>query len=111
MQQGPVCFTLDNNDGRRCPGLEVDDVPIGWSVDGRALFSTRQRGLTVDVHRLDFATGRRTLLRSLSSLDPAGASPPGTGPTSGVHLTPDGKYYAYSFIRDLSALYLVDGLK
>jgi hypothetical protein len=111
LQSGPVCFTIGGNDVRPCPRLVPGDEPIGWSGDGRALFFARAHGLTVDVQRLDLATGRGTLLRTLANPDPAGASRPGTGPTQGVRVTPDGKYYAYSFIRTLSDLYLVAGLK
>jgi len=111
VQNGPVCFTIGSDDVRPCPSLAAGDQPIAWSADGHALFFTHYHGLTVDVQRLDLSTGRRTLLWTLANPDPAGASPPGTGPNAGVRVTPDGKYYAYSFIRTLSDLYLVDGLK
>jgi hypothetical protein len=61
--------------------------------------------LTAAVHRLELATGRKKLLWELAAHDPAGAFRPY------VRVTPDGKWYAYTFQRDLSDLYLVDGLK
>jgi hypothetical protein len=67
--------------------------------------------LVVDLQRLELSTGRRMLLHTLASPDRAGASPPGSGARQAIRVTPDGKYYAYSFIRSLSDLYLVDGLK
>ena len=60
----------------------------------------------MEVHRLELATGRQALLRRLVTQDPAGASVPGR-----VRLTPDANSYAYSFYRNLSDLYLVDGLR
>lgn len=86
--------------------LETGDVPIAWSVDGRALFFTRVRTPTVEIHRVELSTGRQKLVRSLVIQDPAGVRTPGW-----ISITPDGKYYAYSFERVLSDLYLVDGLK
>jgi hypothetical protein len=101
----PILFSIDAGEARPCPGLESGDLPIRWTADGRALFFQRDRGLTAEVRRLELVTGRKKLLWELAAHDPAGAA--------GLHvrLTPDGKSYAYSFGRDLSDLYLVDGLK
>jgi eukaryotic-like serine/threonine-protein kinase len=101
----PMLLSVDGGETRPCPGLDSDDGLIRWSADGRALFFQRYRGLTAEVHRLELATGRKKLLWELAAQDPAGAFRPH------VRLTPDGKSYAYTFMRDLSDLYLVDGLK
>ena len=108
---GPIMMTIGSSDSQPVRGLNAGDRPIGWSGDGRSLFFTRQRDLNTEVYRLDVASGRQTLLSVLTIPDPAGASPPGTGPTSGVRITPDGRSYAFSFLRTLSDLFLVDGLK
>ena len=102
----PVLFSTDGGASRPCPGLESSDRPIRWSADGRSLLFLRRKGLTAEVHQLELATGRQRLLKNLATQDPAGASAPGR-----VRLTPDGKSYAYAFMRNLSDLYLVDGLK
>ncbi len=101
----PILFSIDAGEARPCPGLESGDLPIRWTADARALFFQHNRGLTAEVHRLELATGRKKLLWELAPHDPAGAA--------GLHvrLSPDGTSYAYSFGRDLSDLYLVDGLK
>jgi len=64
------------------------------------------RTSTVEIHRVEVSTGRQKLVRSLVIPDPAGVRTPNR-----VSITPDGKYYAYSFERVLSNLYLVEGLK
>ena len=56
--------------------------------------------------KLDLATGKRTLWRSLAPADPAGVSQ--IGP---IVMTPDGASYIYGYHRTLSDLYLVEGLK
>jgi Tol biopolymer transport system component len=105
--QRPVLFKLDAPDvARPCPGLEMGDIPIAWSLDGRALFFTRVRTRTVEIHRVELSSGREKLVKSLVIQDPAGVRTP-----EFVRVTPDGKYYAYSFERILSDLYLVEGLK
>jgi len=106
-QRGPVLFRLDApDDVRSCPGLQDGDVPIAWSPDSRSLFFTRERTPMVEIHRVELSSGRRNLVWSVAIQDPAGVR------TSGrVRVTPDGRYYAYSFERVLSDLYLVEGLK
>ena len=97
---------MDGGPSRPVPGIEEGEGPIGWSADGRSLYLTRFRGLARLVHRLDLVTGRRELLHELVPADPAGVVP--VGP---VCVSADGKSYAYSFIRNLSELYLIEGLK
>ena len=107
-QGGPVLFTIGASDARPCPGLDAEDVPIAWSLDGRALFFARRGALTLEIHRLELSSSRQKLVWSLANQDPAGVR---TQVPGWVRLTPDGKYYAFSFERVLSDLYLVEGLK
>jgi hypothetical protein len=97
---------MDGGDPRPIPGFEPGEWPIGWSRDRRSLFLERFGDLTTHVDRLDTATGRRALLFDLRPPDPAGVAP-----YPGLAVSADGKSYAYSFIRNLSELYLIDGLK
>jgi len=106
-ERGPVLFTIDAPDSRPCRGLQIDDAPLAWSPDGGAIFFSRlQQVGTVEIHRLDLSTGREKLVWSLSVQDPAGVRN-----WMGAGVSRDGKYYAYSFARSLSDLYVVDGLK
>ena len=105
-ERGPVLIKLGSADVQPCPGVEAGDVPIAWSLDGRALFFRHVRTPTVENHRVELSTGRQKLVRSLVIQDTAGVRTP-----EWVTITPDGKYYAYSFERVLSDLYLVEGLK
>jgi Tol biopolymer transport system component len=107
-----ILFSIDAGEARPCPGTLSGDIPIRWSADGRALFFVRHSsGLTAEIHELELATRRRKQLWKLAVQDAAGAYHPGLGPGPGIPLTPDGKSYAYSYVRSLSDLYLVDGLK
>ena len=49
-------------------------------------------------------TGRREPWKELTPDDPEGSA-------TAIRLTPDGRYYAYTYQRDASDLFLVDGLK
>ncbi len=88
------------------PGLASGEEPIRWSADGRSLYIYRPGELPAKIHRLDLATGQRTLFKQLMPSDPAGVNH--IGP---IVLTPDGKTYVYGYHRTLSDLYLAEGLK
>jgi Tol biopolymer transport system component/predicted Ser/Thr protein kinase len=88
------------------PGLTPEDNPTAWSADGRFLYVYRRRELPAKVYRLEVATGRKELWRELMPFDTAGVvsiTPP--------KIAPDGRSYAYSYVRTLSDLYLVEGLR
>jgi Tol biopolymer transport system component len=99
-------YPLAGGEPSAIPGLTAEDTPTAWSADGRFLYVYRRRELPAKVFRLDVATGRKEFWRELMPFDAAGVrsiSPP--------LVTPDGKSYAYAYIRTLSDLYLVEGLK
>ncbi len=99
-------YPLAGGEPSAIPGLTSEDTPTAWSADGRFLYVYRRRELPAKVYRLDVATGRKEFWRELMPFDAAGVrsiSPP--------LVTPDGKSYAYAYIRTLSDLYLVEGLK
>jgi hypothetical protein len=79
---------------------------IGWSADGRSLFSYRIEGLPGHIYRLDIATGERRALVQLTPPDPAGL-----WRIQPVAATPDGRSYAYSYSRRLDDLYVFEGLR
>ncbi len=62
--------------------------------------------LPVKVTRVDLATGRRDPWMELMPADPAGVQS-----IPDVRFSPDGKSYAYSVVRLVSDLFVVDGLK
>jgi Tol biopolymer transport system component len=88
------------------PGLINGDVPSGWTADGRFLFVRRRGEVPQRVMKLEVATGRKELWKELVPPDPAGI-----WLISPVWVTPDEKYYVYTFARSLADLYVVDGLK
>jgi Tol biopolymer transport system component len=99
-------YPLAGGEPSAIPGMTVEDTPVGWTGEGRFLYVYRRRELPAKVHRLDVVTGQKELWRVLMPSDAAGVlniSPP--------EITPDGKSYAYAYIRTLSDLYLVEGLK
>jgi len=99
-------YPLEGGEPTALSSLTNQDTPYCWSGDGHFLYVARRRELPRKVDRVEVATGRREPWRELKPTDSAGVVSVG-----GVYVTPDGKYYVYTYPRSLSDLYLVEGLK
>jgi eukaryotic-like serine/threonine-protein kinase len=100
-----VQVPVDGGEPRPVTGAEAEDEPLRWRADGRVLF-VRQGPLPARVFALDVTSGQRALVHELTPRDTVGVDA-----VSDTWLTPDGKSYAYVFIRSLSKLYQVTGLR
>ena len=73
---------------------------------GRYVIGALENSVPLKLYRFDTVTGEKQPWKEFVPTDRAGVffiTP--------YDITPDGRYYAYSYVRDLSDLYLVDGLK
>jgi DNA-binding SARP family transcriptional activator/Tol biopolymer transport system component len=101
-----VCLYRTKDGTRReVEGLNKGDVPVRWSADGKHLFFQRGR-MPLEIHRLNLKTKQAALWKRLQPTDAAGVTE-----ILRVLVTPDEKLCVYSFKRELSELYLVQGLK
>ena len=98
-------FPVDGGEPRPMAGSLPEDRPLGWRTDGRALY-VRQGRLPAKIFSLDVDSGARTLVRTIAPRDTVGVDAIGD-----IRMTPDGKSYAYVYIRSLYSLYQVTGLK
>jgi eukaryotic-like serine/threonine-protein kinase len=86
--------------------MEADESLIRWSSDGRFLYLRKLTDLaSLNILKLDVATGKKTVWKELKPPDPVGVQ------IGQVVLTANGSAYAYSFQRDISTLYVASGLK
>jgi serine/threonine protein kinase/Tol biopolymer transport system component len=85
--------------------LSLDEFMIAFAPDGKGAL-VGARGIPLKIVRIDLATGHREPWKEISPSDPAGLQS-----IVNVTLSRDGKSYAYSTLRQLSDLYVVDGLK
>jgi eukaryotic-like serine/threonine-protein kinase len=94
--------------GARRPiaGFSDGDQPVSWSSDSRSLLVYHFGDLPAEIYRLDVNTGQKTLWKKLAPSDDTGVVL--VGP---VLIAPDAKSYVYGYIRIISDLYLVQGLK
>ena len=104
-------FPLAGGEPTLLATLLPEDVPCGWSQDGRLYVASSSRTDVAEasssapaskrVDLLDVATGARRPWRELGTIDGAGA----------IHVTPDGRSYTYSYVHTQADLYLVEGLR
>jgi Tol biopolymer transport system component len=87
-------------------GSKPGDRPVGWTADGKVLWIFRRGELPASVYRLEIATGRRALWKTIAPNDLSGVYS-----ILDFEITPDGRSYFYSYWRVLSELYVVRGLR
>lgn len=103
----PQLLPLDGGSpGREIKGWQKGDWVIQVTSEQKAVIVARYNGLSASVYRIDLEHGNRQLIRTLEMRDPTG----GFGITR-VMTTPDGQYFAYNTLRQLSELYLLQGLR
>jgi Tol biopolymer transport system component len=99
-------YPLAGGEPTPIPGSATGDIPSRWTSDGRAVFVYRRDQMPTKLIRIDIATGRRELWKELVPADSAGVTE-----VASVIPTSDGRSYVYSYIRQLSDLYLVEGVE
>ncbi|MDQ5871636.1 MAG: serine/threonine-protein kinase [Acidobacteriota bacterium] len=98
-------YPIEGGEPTPLPALTFQNSVVGWSPDARALYHS-SRGVPLEVHRMDIATGADEVIKELMPSDHAGVE--SVGP---VLLLPDRKSYVFGYVRILSDLHVVDGLK
>ncbi len=99
-------YPVGNGEPRPVPHVGRDDKLIRWGADGRSLLVFHENELPARVEKVDLESGRRTLLQELAPADRSGVTSIGA-----VSMSGDGKWYAYSYNRDASQLFTVEGVK
>ena len=78
---------------------------IRFSADGRSLYVT-QGSLPTGIYRIDLQSGHREPWKEIMPSDLTGLLF-----IQRPRLSADGKSYAYDYLRELTDLFLVEGLK
>jgi len=102
--RGPVLYSIGGKEVTPIAGLGPGDYPIRWGDDGRGILFYRPGAPALAVLRVEVASGRTSVVRELLS------SPPEA--MFGVYrilATPDGRSFAYGYLRQSTDLYLGEG--
>ena len=87
------------------PGLDGDDLPLGWATGGRHVFVQAERTVPSPIYRVDLGSGEREPWTDLAPPDHAGIFK-----VDRVQLSTDGMFQIYSNRRVLSQLVILEGL-
>ena len=99
-------YPIAGGESQPLPWWLPEDIWITWSADGRSAYLYQDEKTSAPVYRLDVASGKRVQVATLGPGDSAGVTS-----ILNVRMTADGRSYAYSFYRELSDLFLVDGVR
>lgn len=99
-----VVLRTDGTDVRPIDGIVAHEQLLRWSGDSKALYVSSV-GQPMRLYRLDPFNGRKELIREINPLDPAGII---GYPV--LFASADGKNVLYTFLRNISELYLVKNL-
>jgi serine/threonine protein kinase/dipeptidyl aminopeptidase/acylaminoacyl peptidase len=99
-------FAIDGGEQKAIANLDADESVIRWSGDGKYLFLRKsEEPSSLKIIRMDTSTGHKETWKELRTPDPVGVH------ILSVAMTQDGLSYAYSFQRDITTLFVVNGLK
>lgn len=99
-------FPMHGGDLKTIAELGPGAAVIGWSADGRYVYVRGSAGAgSLDIDRIDVASRRREVWKELRTPDTVGVQ------IGQAVTTPDGSAFAYSFQRDISTLYLAQGIR
>ncbi len=98
-------YPRDGGAPRPIPGLQTGEN-VQWTSDPNTLFVFQHTPSSIRVFRLNILNGQRKFFKEITVPDG-----PGTCEMSHVLFNPDGSAYAYGYVRLLSDLYLVSGLR
>jgi WD40 repeat protein len=101
-------YPTDGGAARPLSAIAENETPVSFSADGRFVFAvSRHNGpASIEIARVDIATGARSAWKTLKPADPAGIWFIGN-----VCITPDGGTVAWTSAQALSKLYLATGFE
>jgi hypothetical protein len=98
-------FPVDGGPSRPLPGLDPGQLFVQWGEDGHSLY-VNDSGRPASIYKVDLSTGKKTLVLRLMPADPSGVIN-----VNKVVVSRNGQAYAYNYVRILTNLLVVEGLK
>jgi eukaryotic-like serine/threonine-protein kinase len=99
-------FPVSGGAAQKVEGLREGESVLGWSADAQSVYVGALGETTNDIYLVNLATGHRQPFRTLSPADKAGLTYVAL-PT----FTSDGRYYVYSYNRQISELFVAEGVR
>jgi eukaryotic-like serine/threonine-protein kinase len=98
-------YPIDGGEARPIPGL-LPGENFRWTADARFLYAYQWKQAPIKIYRLNILTGQRRFFKEITPPELSGSCD-----INRVLFSSDGRYYAYSYTRLLSELYMIKGLR
>ncbi len=102
----PSLFPIAGGEAREIPSVEPKDDFLAWSSDGRSIFVSPDEAAPRMVYTINLATGKRSLWKVLAPADLVGVID-----IYAIVISADEQSYCYTYGRNITDLYLVEGLR
>jgi len=104
-QAGWTIYPIDGGAPRTAHGIEPSEAVIGWRADNRSVYvqPAEIHRDTIPVTVVDISSGQRTPWKTIHPAQPVIE-------IQSLHITPDGRAYAYNYLTVQSDLYIARGL-
>ena len=99
-------FDVAGGAAQAVSGLQRGESIVGWTTSGQSVYVGSTGETASEVFVVDLGSGRRRLFRWLAPADKAGLTY-----LSIPTITPDGRYYVYSYNRQISELFVAQGMR
>jgi len=99
-------FPVDGTAPIQLTHLRPDDEPLQWSTTESHLYVRRTAAWPPAVDLVNMTTGEREPWKTIQPADPSGVDV-----IPRILITPDGKSYCHDYVRFLTELFVVEGLK
>jgi eukaryotic-like serine/threonine-protein kinase len=101
-----VLLPIDGGPIEPVRGAMPHESALQFSTDGKSIFTWLQVDRPTNIYRLDLATGARSVWKAIVPSDAAG-----TLQAVPTYISADGQSYAYSYVRMVGDLFVVEGLR
>jgi Tol biopolymer transport system component len=102
-----ICQVDGQGRAKTIDGAQPADQLVQWGADGKTMIVRGAEEMPLTLYRIDLATGKRERWKQLTPSDLTGFLEFGAG-SAGVRVTPDERYYTYTFYSDLESLLQID---
>jgi eukaryotic-like serine/threonine-protein kinase len=102
-----ICRVDGAGRAKTIEGALPTDQLVQWNADGKSMIVRGEEEMPLTLYKIELASGKRERWKQITPADMTGFKE-FVGGQSGVRVTPDERYYTYSYYSDLETLTQID---